>query len=170
MFKINDYVVYSSTGVCQIIDIRQDEITNNETEYYILQPVFNDKNMIIKIPVNNPVLPMRAILTKDEALSLINTMPEVEPILVDDRRERTKLFNSILKSRKCEEYLKIIKTLHLEKDAKAAIGKTLSKSDEDLMNTAEKSLFEELAIALDSSPEEVLSCILEHFPHNHQST
>ena len=53
MFKINDYVIYNSIGVYQIADIRKDkDISNTETEYYVLKPVF-DNNMTIKTPVNN---------------------------------------------------------------------------------------------------------------------
>jgi len=39
MFKINDYVVYGSTGVCQIIDISKEKnLSNDEIQYYVLQP------------------------------------------------------------------------------------------------------------------------------------
>jgi len=169
MFRVDDYVVYGSTGVCQIKEIKKDEISNDETEYYILRPVYNDKNMIIKIPVNNPHVAMRAILTKDEALSLITTMPEMETIWIDDNRERSKYFNAILRTRKSEEWAKILKTLYLEKDARSVMGKTLTKSDEDIMNIAEKHLNEVCARALNISPDKVTAYILEHIPEKMES-
>lgn len=43
-------------------------------------------------------------------------------------------------------------------------GKKLTKTDEDIMNIAEKQLSEEFAVALDISPDEVLPYILEHIP------
>lgn len=52
MFKINDYVVYGSNGVCKVTDIEQVTLRNEELEYYILSPVYNEK-MTIKTPVNN---------------------------------------------------------------------------------------------------------------------
>ncbi|MDD2587009.1 MAG: CarD family transcriptional regulator [Syntrophomonadaceae bacterium] len=170
MFKVNDYVVYGSTGICQITDIRKDEYSSNdETEYYILKPVYNDKNMTIKFPVNNPNIAIRPILTKDEALSLIMAIPEMETIWIDDNRERSKLFKAILKTRKSEGWVKLVKTLYLEKDATSEMGKTLTKTDEDIMNIAEKHLNEELSIALNISPDEVESYILEHIPDNMES-
>lgn len=170
MFKVNDYVVYGSTGVCQITDIRQDEYSiNDETEYYILKPVYNDKNMTIKLPVNNPNIAMRPILTKDEALSLIMAIPEMETIWIDDNRERSKHFKAILRTRESEGWVKLVKTLYLEKDAPSETGKTLTKTDEDIMNIAEKHLNEELAIALNISPDEVIPYILEHIPENKDS-
>lgn len=164
MFKINDYVVYGSIGVCQITDIRKDEYSNSdETEYYVLDPVYNNNNnMTIKIPVSNLKIPMRAVLTKDEVLSLIASMPEKETIWIEDNRQRIEYFNTILKSSKSEDWVTLVKTIHLEKEARSVEGKSLTKRDEDIMNMAEKLLNEEFAVALDISPDEVLPYIIEH--------
>jgi CarD family transcriptional regulator len=140
VFKVNDYVMYGSTGVCKIIDISKEKhisINSEETDYYVLHPVFND-NIVIKIAVNNPNAPIRAILTKDEVLSLIKTMPEQETIWIDDNRERSEYFKAILKSKESEDWVKLIKTLFLEKEARSLVGKTLTKTDEGIMNTVEK--------------------------------
>ncbi|MBP1761909.1 MAG: CarD-like transcriptional regulator [Firmicutes bacterium] len=162
MFKVNDYVVYGSTGVCRITDIARDEYSgNSETKYYILHPVYND-NMTIKIPVNNPRISMRAILSKEEVSSLIATMPDKETIWIEDSRERSELFKSILRKGTCEDWIKLIKTLYLEKESRSATGKTLTNTDEEIMRSAEKHLNEEFAIVLNISPDEVLPYILEH--------
>ncbi len=164
MFKVNDYVVYGSTGVCRITAIGKDEYTgNNDIEYYVLHPVYND-NMTIKIPVNNPKVSMRPILTKEEVLSLIAAMPDEETIWIDDSRERSELFKTILKKGNCEEWIKLIKTLHLEKETRLATGKTLTNTDEEIMRSAEKQLNEEFAIVLNISLDEVLPYILAHIP------
>ena len=165
MFKVNDYVVYGTTGVCQIIDIRKEKdiYSNGEIEYYVLQPVFNN-NMTVMTPVNNEKVLMREVMTKDEVLSLIAAMPEEETIWINDYRERCDKFKAALKTGECEEWVKLIKTLYLEKKEKTALGKKLMKSDEDIMGAAEKNLYEEFAIALNISPNEVVSYI-----HNHIS-
>ena len=165
MFKVNDYVVYGTTGVCQIIDIRKEKdiYSNGEIEYYVLQPVFNN-NMTVMTPVNNEKVLMREVMTKDEVLSLIAAMPEEETIWINDYRERCDKFKAALKTGECEEWVKLIKTLYLEKKEKTALGKKLMKSDEDIMRAAEKNLYEEFAIALNISPNEVVSYI-----HNHIS-
>ncbi|MGI5920980.1 MAG: CarD family transcriptional regulator [Syntrophomonadaceae bacterium] len=164
MFKVNDYVVYGLTGVCRITDIRKDEyINNDETQYYVLEPVY-DKNMTIKVPVNNRNILMRSIITKDDALSLIEKMPEIETVMIDDEKERSAYFKSALRLARNEERVKIIKTLYLEREAKTAIGKKLSRTDEDIMNTAEKQLCEEFAVALNIPPDQVVSYIIEHIP------
>ena len=164
MFKVNDYVVYGSTGVCQITDIKKDEnICSDEAEYYVLHPVYNN-NMTIKTPVNNPNPLMRPIITKDDILSLITMMPDIEPILIDNEKHKCDNFKVALRTGKNEEWVKIIKTLYLEKEAKSVVNKRLTKTSEGLMDNAEKQLNEEFAIALNISPDEVLSYILEHIP------
>lgn len=162
MFKVNDYVVYGSTGVCKIVDIRKDkDINGNEIDYYILQPVYSN-NMTIKTPVNNDKVLMREIITKEDVSSLISTMPEKETVWINDYRQRNEVYKTALKTGKCEELIKIIKTLYQEKKQKSALGKKLMKSDEDIFKAAEKQLNEEFATVLNISPDEVLPYILEH--------
>ncbi|MGI6050677.1 MAG: CarD family transcriptional regulator, partial [Acetivibrionales bacterium] len=37
MFKVNDYVIYSTMGVCKIVDIRKEkDINQNEVDHYVL--------------------------------------------------------------------------------------------------------------------------------------
>lgn len=115
MFKVNDYVVYSTTGVCKIIDIiREKNISDNDTDYYVLEPVY-DKNLIIKTPVNNPKVLMRNIITKDEILELIASMPEKESIWINDDRERNEKFKAVLKSLESEEWMNLIRTIYIAK-------------------------------------------------------
>lgn len=159
MFKVNDYVVYNSAGVYKIIDI----IKENHTEYYVLQPAY-EKNLIIKTPVNNPKVSMREVITKDNVLSLIAAMPEKETVWIKDDRKRSENFKAALKSGECEEWIKLIKTLYLEKQERTNAGKRLMKADEDIMKAAEKNLCEEFAVVLNTSPDEIVSYILDHVP------
>ncbi len=164
MFKVNDYVVYGMTGVCQISAIGKDEYDkDNDTQYYVLTPVFSS-NMTIRVPVNSKKLHMRPVMTKKEVLALIASMPEQETLWTDDDRQRAASFQTALRSGKSEEWIKLIKTLHTEKEYRSSIGKKLTKTDEDLMNNAERQLNQEFAIALGIDPEEVLDFILEHVP------
>jgi CarD family transcriptional regulator len=164
MFKVNDYVVYGLTGVCQIIDIEKVKDTNNDqTDYYVLRPVYdNINNMIIKTPLNNPKILIRKVITKQEAAALMAKMTQKEPVWIEDNRERSLHFKTILKTGNCEELIGLIKTLYHEKEARSVEGKNITSTDEQIMKTAEKQLHEELAVALDLSPDEVVAYILEH--------
>lgn len=162
MFKVNDYVVYNSEGVYKVVDIKKEKfISNNEIEYYVLEPAYSN-NLTIKTPVNNPKVMMRNIITKEDVLSLIAEMSESETVWIDDDRKRNEDFKAALKTGESKEWAKIIKTIYLKKQEKNFSGKKISKTDEDIMKAAEKNLYEEFAIALNISPDEVVSYILEH--------
>jgi CarD family transcriptional regulator len=164
MFKINDYVIYGLTGVCQITDIGKDEYAkDNDTQYYVLTPVFSS-NMTIRLPVNSRKVRMRPVMTKEQVLDLIATMPEQETLWTDDDRQRSASFQTALRSGKSEEWVKLIKTLYTEKETRSTMGKKLTKTDEDLMNNAERQLYQEFAIALGISPDEVLDFIQKYVP------
>lgn len=162
MFKVDDYVVYGLAGVYRVMDVsREQDIGDNETEYYVLQPAF-DRNIIIKAPMYNSKVAMRRIITKDEALSLIATMPKIESVWIDDNRQRNETFRSALKSGDSVELLKVVKAVYREKKIKAAVGKKVRKTDEDVMKIAEKQLHEEFALALNIAPDEVVPYISKH--------
>lgn len=164
MFKVNDYVVYGLKGVFRIEDIRKDEYSKeNETEYYVLHPAYSD-NMTIMVPVNNPNTSMRHISTKEDVQSLIASIPEIDTVRIINYTERINYYKAALKTGKPEEWLKVAKTLYLERNSRSTDNKKLPKIDEDLLNTAEKRLHEEFAIALDIPQDKVSSYILKHIP------
>ncbi|MCR1949861.1 MULTISPECIES: CarD family transcriptional regulator [unclassified Clostridium] len=154
MFKINDYVVYGSNGVCKVTDIEQVTLRNEELEYYILSPVYNDK-MTIKIPVNNKKILMRELMTKAEITNLIKEIAKNETVEIEDSRKRIEEYKAIIKRGNAEELIKVINSIRLEKNEKNSLGKKLNKTDEDIMISARKQLYQEMAIVLDINVDEV---------------
>jgi len=160
MFKINDHIIYNNMGVYRIVDIRKEkDINNNETDYYILKPVYGN-NLIIKTPVNCKKVFMRKIIKKEDVLSLIESLPEQKTMWVEDNKKRNELFKATLKKGEPIGWANLVRTLYLEKKEKTAAGKKLMKIDEDIMKAAEKNLYEEFAAALNITPEEVAPFIM----------
>ncbi len=129
MFKVNDYVVYNSTGVYKIMDITQEMHNDEYKDYYVLQPVYAE-NLTIKTPINNPKLSMRKIMTKEEVMALIDSIPETELIWINDDRERSKTFKAVLKTADSEQLVKLVRSIHFMKQERKEQGKKLSKVDE----------------------------------------
>ncbi|MBS5883841.1 MAG: CarD family transcriptional regulator [Clostridium sp.] len=154
MFKINDYVVYGSNGVCKVTDIEQVTLRNEELEYYILSPVYNEK-MTIKTPVNNQKILMRELMTKAEIVNLLKEISKNETVEIEDSRRRVEEYKAIIKRGNAEELIKVINSIKLEKDEKNSIGKKLNKTDEDIMISASKQLYQEMAIVLEIDVDEV---------------
>ena len=164
MFKVNDYVIYGITGVCQVVDITKESLIDNlQKEYYVLKYIY-DNDTIIKIPTDNKKVPMRKILSKGDVTTLINSMPNSETIWIDDDRKRNEEFKSILKTGDIENLVKLIRSIYLDKEYKKSIGKKSYKIDDEIMQTAERLLNEEFATILNISPNEVASYISSHIP------
>ena len=55
----------------------EENISGDETQYYIMEPACGN-NLTIKTPVDNRKVMMRKILSKDEVMSLIESLPDQE--------------------------------------------------------------------------------------------
>ena len=156
MYKIDDYIMYSTTGVCKITDIKQGKLFNDvETEYYVLCPVFDNNPSYIRVSVDNKKVKMRRILSENDVVSLIDNLPSLETKWINDNKLRCAKHKEYLLSGKCEEWAVLLKTLQEKKTEKNQENKTLSPTDEATMKSTEKLLFQEFSIALnipDSPP------------------
>lgn len=160
MFNVNDYIMYGMTGVCKVVDITNERFMNCEKrKYYILSPIYNN-DTIIKIPLDNNKVPMRKVISKGDMTSLMNDAPNIETLWIDDDRKRSEQFQTMLKSGRCEELIKIIRSIYFGKKHLKLCGKKLQKSDKDIKKEAERLLTEEFATILNISPNEVNSDIL----------
>ena len=152
MFKVDDYIMYGRTGVCKVIDITNEKFINGEErKYYVLSPIHNNNNTIIKIPLDNTKVPMRKIISKEDVTSLINDMSNMEALWIDDEKKRSNEFKTMLKSGKCEDLIKLI--------SNKRHSKKLNKADKEIIKEAERLVNEEFAIILNISPKEVNSYI-----------
>lgn len=164
MFKVDDYVMYGTTGVCKVIDIRKENFINNiEKDYYVLSHIYSN-DTIIKIPVENEKINIRKIISYDEVTNLINDMPNKDMVWIEDERQRNEQFKSIVRTAKAEELIKVIKSVYLDKEHKNQLGKKSYINDVDIMKLAERLLNEEFATILNIPVEEVTSYILNNIP------
>ena len=160
MFNIDDYIMYGKTGLCKVVDITNEKFINGDKrKYYILSPIYNN-DTVIKIPLDNDKVPMRKVISKGDMTALINDIPNMEILWIDDEKKRIAQFETMLKSGQCEELIKLIKSIKFSKKYARSIGKKLEKPDRDIMKEAERLLTEEFAIILNVYPNEASSYIL----------
>lgn len=164
MFEPNDYVMYGITGVCKVLEITTETFKNSiKKKYYVLKPKYSN-NTIIKVPVDNEKISIRKLLTKEEIASLINSMPEKEPLWIEDEKSRSEEYKAMVRTGDCDNLVTIIKGIHLNQRNKKINGKKLSKKDEEFKDLAERLINEEFAEVLQIKPEEVTNYIIEHVP------
>lgn len=154
MFKIKDYVVYGLNGVCMIEDIEKMMLKNKEMEYYILAPI-NNKKMTIKIPVDNKTMSIRELMSKNEVMNLIEFISKKETIQIDDYRKKNQEYKSIIRSGNVIDIIKVINSINLEKNEKASLGKKINKTEDDILISAKKQLYQEMSIVLGININEV---------------
>ncbi len=153
MFKINDYVIYGSKGVCKGEDKEKISMRDKELEYYILSSM-NNPRMTIKIPVNNNMF-IRELISKSDVVSLIAYASKNETMEIEDYRKKNQEYKSIIKSGNLTEIIKVINSIKLEKNEKASLGKKINKTEEDILISAKKQLYQEMAIVLGININEV---------------
>lgn len=160
MFKVGDYIIYGNTGVCKVEDIGTLNKTgiSNERIYYTLTPIYSESSKVFT-PVDNKKIVMRPIITKEEAISLIDDMKNIETIDQENDRNIEEVYKEELKSCNLREYVRLIKTLYVKKQDRISQGKKATGTSEKYFNIAEDMLYGELAVALNMNKEEVVKFI-----------
>ncbi|MDD3048490.1 MAG: CarD family transcriptional regulator [Bacilli bacterium] len=152
MFNIGNYIIYQR-DLCIISDIK----TMMNSKYYILNPL-SDQSLTINVPADNRMGYLRPVITKKEALELINKIPSINIITSDDKMIENE-YKILMNSNNFEDLIKIIKTTYLRNDERKKCGKKLGDRDKAYNERAEKYLYNEFAIALNMSYNEVKSFI-----------
>lgn len=166
MIKVNSTIIYGSQ-VCKVSEIKNMTFGKVTREYYILSPVYDDKN-VIYVPTDNPKLKekMREILSSEEIFALIANMPDNEKLWIEDDKERAALYKDTLEKGNREDIIRIIKTLYEHKCDLQTRGKKLHSADESAFQRAEKMIYDEFALVLDIKREEVTPFILRQIEIN----
>ncbi len=157
MFEIGEWIFYGNSGTCRIVDIRTVDSTGADKSrlHYVLRPL--NQNCTIITPIDCAKVPMRRIITKEEAKQLIETIPSihVEAYQNQDWRQLTEYYSALVKSCDCAQLLKLTLSIYEKKTQNFKIGST----DEKYLRLGEDLLLGELSAALDLPKQEVQTYI-----------
>ena len=144
MFNVGDYVIYRR-DVCVIKSIMEKYF--KDVDYYELYPV-DDPSLIIKVPVNNSMI--KSIISKDEALEIIDGISEVECLNLEVKSLENE-YRELLNSEDIMDLVKVIKTTYLRNQDRLEHGKKIGDKDDGYFKKAEKYLYNILSISLGMS-------------------
>lgn len=163
MFEKGELIVYGRTGICEVKDVTTLKMDGVEKErlFYILVPL-KDRSGKIFTPVDNSKVPMRHILSRDEASALISEIPEIPELWIASDKLREASYKECMGTCRCEEWIRIIKTLYLRKQKRLAEGKKITATDERYLKQAEQHLYAELSLALGIPEDKMENYIAEH--------
>ena len=157
MYKKDDYVIYKHE-VCKIKEIKENKFMGNT--YYVMTPI-DDDSLIIDIPTENKMGFLRDIISAKEAHNLINRIPEIDPIDNINEKYLEATYKELLNNGNYEDLVKIIKTTYLRNEDRINNNKKISEKDSTYFKLAEKYLYNELAISLNMTVQEVKNYIFE---------
>ena len=155
MLKEGDLIMHETAGVCRVTgETTLDGLTG---VYYIICPLYM-KDATFYTPRDNGKVKIRPIMTREDALTLIDALPTVDSIKFQNFNDQKQRSNEILKS---GDSLQLTKSLYEEQSRRAKRGKKSSLNDSTLLKKAELLLFGELATALEIELDQVQDFIAE---------
>ena len=156
MFEPGDIIIYGSSGVCRVVGIAPSKDPKEKGRlYYELSPVYRE--CVIFTPADNKKVFMRPLITREEALSLIDSLPEISAQAYHNRvlRQLAEHYEAVLKTHDCRELAEMLMSLHIKKRELEQQKRKFGLVDERYMKLAEEHLHGELAVALGIGIDEV---------------
>lgn len=160
MLKLNDTVMYGTTGVCTVENIEKKTIGKVTRTYYVLRPKAQTSSTVF-LPADNEMLlgKVRTVMTADEIIGIIRELPAEPNIWVDDDNERKLRYNEIITSGDRKRCLLMVRTLRSHQKELAEKGKRLHIADERALKEGQRLIHDEFSYVLNIEPEEVGSFI-----------
>ena len=157
MFQPGELLVYGTTGVCRVEEITTPDLTRAERgrQYYLLKPLYQDG--VIYAPVDSGKVPIRPVISREEAEALIDRIPSVraEACRAPTLQALAQYYQSAVRSHDCKELLELVMSIYLKQRQAEAQKRRLGMVDERYMKQAERLLHGELSAALGIPLEEV---------------
>lgn len=161
MYRIGDCVVCGNKGVCEVENITTLDISGVDKgrEYYILKPRYMAGSTVY-VPVDSARESMRPVLNREEAEKLIESISQIPLLTIVSDKLAEQAYRDCMKTNRCEEWVRVIKTIYLRKQKRLQSGRKVTAVDAKYGRLAEENLYGELAVALGTGRKEVESCII----------
>lgn len=157
MYQIGELILYGGTGVCRVEEIVAKRFSRTEPEklYYVLKPLYSAGT--ITTPVDNGKVYTRPVISRDEAIRLIDAIPSIhaEAYHNPNLQQLENHYRSELESHDCRDLLRLTMSTYRKKVEREQAKLKFGAVDRRYMERAENLLFGELAVALDIDRENV---------------
>jgi CarD family transcriptional regulator len=155
-FEVGDKAVYPAQGVAEVVGIDTKEIMGTSQTFYVLRVLDSDKK--IMIPVDNVEnVGLRSIISPQEVEEVYDILRERDVDLnTQTWNRRYRAYVEKIQTGSAFEIAEVLRDLNLLK-----FEKTLSFGERKMQDTARRLFVQELAIAKDSTEQEIIE-ELEH--------
>ena len=151
MYEIGEYIVHPGQGVCLVEDV-----VDNPSATYQLLPVGQRHPMRISFPVASESR-LRPVLSHEEAEDIIAQYPTMQ---VDEFTNKSNAleeehFRDEIRLGSCRDSVRVVKTFRTRIAEVKARNKKPPVAYERILKQASERSLSELAVALDSTPDDV---------------
>ena len=155
-FEVGDKAVYPAQGVAEVVGIDTKEIMGTSQTFYVLRVLDSDKK--IMIPVDNVEnVGLRSIISPQEVEEVYDILRERDVDLnTQTWNRRYRAYVEKIQTGSAFEIAEVLRDLNLLK-----FEKTLSFGERKMQDTARRLFVQELAIAKDSTEQDIIDK-LEH--------
>ena len=157
MYQVGELILYGGTGVCRVTEIVAKRFSRTEPEklYYVLRPLYSSGT--ITTPVENGKVFTRPVISRDEAIALIDTIPSInaEAYHNSNLQQLESHYRNELESHDCRDLLRLTMSTYQKKVEREKAKLKFGAVDRRYMERAENLLFGELAVALDIEKDSV---------------
>ena len=156
MFKVGDHVVYGTNGVCLITDVTPSPFDKRDARtFYVLRPLSGASTSLIYTPVDNDRVLMRALLRPAEAEALLESIPEVPCLSIEEERARRTAYRNVMLAADPRGYVALIKTVDSRRVEFFGTQRHLPDFEIEYDAVARRHLYTELSVALGRPFEEL---------------
>ena len=157
MYSIGEMIVYGELGVCRVTEVARRSMPGGCAErlYYTVEPLREE--CTIYAPAEGKAVFMRRIVTRDEALRLIDGIPAVRAEAYHNKviSQLADHYETVLKTHDCAALLELTMSIYAKKQQLRAQKRRFGATDERFLKRAEELLFGEFGAALGIAPDEV---------------
>jgi len=151
MLQVGDLTIYQEHGICRIDEICDKTYGGKTRKYYVLHPIENNQELTINLPVENRKVSLLKLIDKKGAEEILDSFQSKGIDWIERNSEREQVYSKKINSGDRIEIAKVANTLIRKKHEVEADGKKFYKNDNQLLKNIENILFKEMALALDTS-------------------
>ena len=150
MYNPGDYAVVSRYGVCRIVSVGHPSLScaDPSVDYYTLRPLCED--CVIHIPCSISSEHLRPVITEDQALDLIKSIPAIRIKRIKDR-QRTQRYRDAVASGNPAMLLPVIMEIWQLNEDTIRKGRPISR-------VTEATIFREAEMMFNSEMGHALGC------------
>ncbi len=163
MYQIGELILYGGTGVCRVTDVvsRKPGRAEPERLYYVLSPLYQTGT--ITTPVDNDKVFTRPVISRDEAMDLIDQIPSIQPEVYYNQnlQQLENHYRTAMEDHDCLSLLRLTMSTYRKKVEREEKKLKFGAVDRRYMERAENLLYGELAVALGIARESVRDFIAQ---------